>query len=471
MCKKKPARRILDQNGIFIEPTSTYRIFSRLFCNYVMPNRPTPSDFRKKYKENEQEQEEEEEKENLLEKEEENDVEDDLEKEDDLEGDEELELIGDIQYKKKIQDTLLMIKNNPNEYLSPKGLENYSPKFLNILENIEDPDYLGLHLVYSQFRSMEGIGIFSLVLEANGFTAFKLKKIGPDGWEIDIKEEDLGKPTYALYTGTEEAAEREILRNIYNGDWNYIPTNIANKLKKISNNNNMGEIIKVFMITAAGSEGINLRNTRYVHLMEPYWHPVRLEQVIGRARRICSHKDLPKELQTVEVFLYLMAFTKEQLDSDEAIELKVQDLSKRAPYKPITSDEALFEISNIKEELTTQLLKAIKEASIDCAIHIKTSSKENLKCLSFGKPSVNAFSYNPNYAQDENDTVASLNRTTLQWVGREIKFNGKNLILREETKEIYDYDSYIQATQVPGTIPILIGKLVMKDGKYKIFKI
>ena len=108
---------------------------------------------------------------------------------------------------------------------------------------------------------------------------------------------------HLLYTGTEYAEEREIIRNIYNGAWNYIPTQIASKLKQMSRNNNMGEIIKVLMITAAGSEGINLRNTRYVHLMEPYWHPVRLEQVIGRARRICSNKDLPIKLQTVEVFL------------------------------------------------------------------------------------------------------------------------------------------------------------------------
>ena len=70
------------------------------------------------------------------------------------------------------------------------------------------------------------------------------------------------------------------------------------------------------MITSAGSEGINLRNTRSVHIMEPYWHPVRTEQVIGRASRICSHQGLPKELQPVEVFIYIMTFTKEQLDSD-----------------------------------------------------------------------------------------------------------------------------------------------------------
>ena len=76
-----------------------------------------------------------------------------------------------------------------------------------------------------------------------------------------------------------------------------------------------------------------------------------------------------------------MTFTAEQLNSDEAIELKVKYLSKRKPVIPLTSDEALFEISNIKEELTTQLLKGIKETSIDCAIYTKANSKENLKCL------------------------------------------------------------------------------------------
>ena len=77
----------------------------------------------------------------------------------------------------------------------------------------------------------------------------------------------------------------------------------------------MGEIIKLFMITASGAEGISLKNTRFVHICEPYWHPVRIEQVIGRARRICSHDKLPEELQTVEVFLYLMTFSKTQLPS------------------------------------------------------------------------------------------------------------------------------------------------------------
>jgi hypothetical protein len=391
-----------------------------------------------------------------------------------LEGDEVLDMFGDVEYKDAITQAYAIIKQNKSQYLSPEKLEIYSPKFLSMLDNIQNPDHRGLNLVYSQFRSMEGIGIFSLVLEANGFAHFKIKKTGIDTWEINISEEDMGKPTYALYTGTEEDDEREILRNIYNGSWDNIPNNIAEQLRARSANNNLGEIIKVLMITSAGSEGINLRNTRYVHIMEPYWHPVRTEQVIGRARRICSHKDLPLELQTVEVFIYIMVFTEKQLNSDGAIELKIksQDRSKIAPYPVQTSDEKLYELSTIKENLSAQLLTGIKEASIDCATHTKSNIKEGLVCLSFGQPSTKDFSYNPDIFNDQNDTTAAINRVVIDWEAKPFKDKyGKQYMLRVDTNQVYDYESVIQALKVPGFRPELLGKLIKnRDGNFEIIR-
>ena len=392
---------------------------------------------------------------------------------DELEGDEILETMGSVEYKEAIKQALKYLQLRGQEFLTTEGLKIYGPKFLAMLENIEDEEHQGLHLVYSQFRSMEGIGIFSLVLEANGFAKFKIKRSSSDGWELNMSEEDIGKPCYALYTGTEDSEEREIIRNIYNGTWNYIPNNIATQLRARSSNNNLGEIIKVLMITSAGSEGINLRNTRYVHIMEPYWHPVRLEQVVGRARRICSHQSLPKALQSVEVYIYIMTFTKEQLDSEFALELKLKDLSKMAPFLPQSSDEKLLEISTIKEQLTSQLLIAVKEASIDCATHAKSNTKEGLVCLSFGQPSVNDFSYNPTISQDQNDTIADINRTTIDWEARPFTYKptDKRYMLRMDTKQVYDYDSVIQAKQTPGIRPILLGKLVkLSSGEYEIVK-
>ena len=97
-----------------------------------------------------------------------------------------------------------------------------------------------------------------------------------------------------LYTGTESSEEKEIVRNIFNNEWKKVPKTIVEQITEKSPNNYYGEIIKIFMITAAGDEGISLENVRHVHITEPYWHPVRTEQVIGRARRICSHHNLPE---------------------------------------------------------------------------------------------------------------------------------------------------------------------------------
>ena len=350
--------------------------------------------------------------------------------------------------------------------MTPEALEKYSPKFLHMLENISDPKNIGLHLVYSQFRTLEGIGIFSLVLEKNGFARFKLTRTSANSWDIDISEADAGKPTYALYTGTETHEEREIIRNIYNGDWDFVPTNISEQLRLKSNNNNTGEIIKVLMITSSGSEGINLRNTRFVHIMEPYWHPVRSEQVIGRARRICSHKNLPVALQTVEVFVYLMIFSAEQLESDNAVELKKHDLSK-IDKLPVTSDQLLFEISEIKGNLTRQLTESIKESSFDCQLY------SNGKCVNFGEPNVSKFSYFPDYTKEGDDNSYKLNQTQkITWKGKPITIGGVEYVykrINDNLLNLYDKDSFTAALKNPGIEPLLIATLETIDGK-RVFK-
>jgi hypothetical protein len=286
----------------------------------------------------------------------------------------------DDSYPKRIKDALIFLQTNQDNFLSKSGLETYSPKFLNMLENIQDPDHRGLHLIYSQFRTLEGIGILKLILQANGFVEFKIKKNDTGSWQLNLKE--TGKPTFALYTGTEEDEEKEIIRNIYNGDWEKVPSSLVSEISPISTNNLYGEIIKVLMITSSGAEGISLKNTRYVHITEPYWHPVRTEQVIGRARRICSHQDLPEALRTVQVFLYLMTFTQSQLEGEASVQLKQIDGSKFDDKIPVSSDEALYEISTIKEKINKELLTAITESSMDCSLYNKPGSKDAIKCFS-----------------------------------------------------------------------------------------
>ena len=454
--KKKPKN---VSSELFEEKASTYRIFSRLFCNFIIPDRPIPTP-KKKEKENAEEKEGAEEDVSQMVQiikdgnriERKIDVEDEREAE--IEGDEILEELGGVTYKERLERAIKNIEDHSNDFLTPEALQVYSPKFLHILENIQDSDYQGLHLVYSQFRTAEGIGLFSSVLKKNGFARFNIKKNSASVWEIDIPEIDEGKPTFALYTGTETTEEKEMLRHIYNGEWDDIPDSIGSVLKAKFHNNNMGEVIKVFMITSSGSEGINLRNTRYVHIMEPYWHPVRLEQVIGRARRICSHKDLPQALQTVEVFVYIMTFSEEQLKTDEAIELKRKDLSKALPSVPQTSDQYLYEISEIKANLTKQLTDSIKETAFDCYIY------SNGKCINFGDPSNDKFAYVPDFAEQQNDTTVQANKKRIEWVGQLVNINNVDYIYRrvsETVLDLYDKSIYERALQDPSIEPLKVG--------------
>ena len=73
-----------------------------------------------------------------------------------------------------------------------------------------------------------------------------------------------------------------MIRNIYNGQLDKLPYLLRKVVIKYfyeddennvpSNPNADGELIQLLMITSSGAEGIDLKNVRYVHIMEPYWH-------------------------------------------------------------------------------------------------------------------------------------------------------------------------------------------------------
>lgn len=448
-------------NPFEIDPPSSYRIYSRLACNFVFDdNRPRAKMFMIKGAVKQDEEANDEVDEDVDVNNDEN-TNDEL-KDDEIDKQEGKNTMDKKAYLESLNEAIQEMVDKG--YLSKKGLQKYSPKFLRILENIQDPKHEGLNLVYSQFRTAEGIGIFSIVLNQNGFTQFKIKKHG-GRWMIDIAEEDLGKPTYALYTGTESSEEKELVRKIYNGEWDDIPDSLSTELRERYTNNNLGEVIKVFMITSSGSEGINLRNTRYVHLMEPFWHPVRLEQVIGRARRICSHKALPEEMQNIEVFVYLMTMTEKQIAENQG-----NDLSKRGnPPVPFTTDEYLYELSEIKGELAQQLTDAIKQSSFDCFIY------SGDKCVNFGNPSIEEFAYAPDYTAVHHHESVQVEQETFK--AKEITYQKVRYYLRlmdNGEQILYDWDS-INRNRIDSSYkPIIVGKLklggVDKDGK-KMYKV
>ena len=60
--------------------------------------------------------------------------------------------------------------------------------------------------------------------------------------------------------------------------------------------------IKVLFISKAGSEGLDLKNTKYIIIMESGWNENSIEQIVGRGVRYKSHESLPKSKRNVTVY-------------------------------------------------------------------------------------------------------------------------------------------------------------------------
>ena len=63
---------------------------------------------------------------------------------------------------------------------------------------------------------------------------------------------------------------------------------------------------KVLFISRAGSEGLDLKNTTYLIILESSWNLGSTEQVIGRAVRYKSHESLPESKKNVTIYKLLL---------------------------------------------------------------------------------------------------------------------------------------------------------------------
>jgi hypothetical protein len=204
---------------------------------------------------------------------------------------------------------------------------------------------------------------------------------------------------------------------VFNGNFDKLPGGMRAILQKqFGETLNMhGEICRVIGITGAGAEGISLKCCRAVHIMEPYWNNVRLEQVKGRAIRICSHKDLPFDERTVDLYTYYTTFSEEQLDTKKIDTTIVNSDSytftdekgKIIRTIPITSDQNVFMISSKKDKVNQAVLTVMKESAIDCTLN--AGENDPVACVDIqGRP--DQYLFDPNLQVDIDETIMTFKK-------------------------------------------------------------
>ena len=149
-----------ENENVFEEGTSTYRIFSRSFCNFVFPidiERPLPMKRKKKdgninIKNLD---------EDLLDNADVNERVNNVDGRFQVDDSEAIEQMVNDDYGERIENAMKMLEDKANLYLTYDALKTYSPKFQKILFNIQKDDHKGCHLIYSQFRTLEGCLLYT----------------------------------------------------------------------------------------------------------------------------------------------------------------------------------------------------------------------------------------------------------------------------------------------------------------------
>ena len=217
-------------------------------------------------------------------------------------------------------------------------VKEVSVKFASIIETTLDSK--GPVFIFSNWLTY-GVEPLAIILESLGFINFK-NGLNTEGsnkffvWNSSTKTQK----------GGEELIKKA--RNTFN-----------------SAKNSDGSLLKVILGTRSVMEGVSFKNVRQVHITDPWWNESRIEQILARASRYCSHSGLEKEEQYVDIFRHYSVYPGDGIDEEAAKKIG----GNYKGFAEFSIEEKMVNSSLKKYSINNELEQIIKSASIDCNIN------------------------------------------------------------------------------------------------------
>lgn len=217
----------------------------------------------------------------------------------------------------------------------------------------------GKVMIYSNYVLMEGIDMIKVYLRLIGMNEYKHAQEGMGFCEFD---------------GRVPKEEKLQIKRDFN-----------------SKENIYGKICKIFLLSPSGSEGIQLYNILQEHIIEPYWTEVRIDQVIGRGVRQCSHKELPMDERVVDIYRYKV--------------VKPDNLEEGDTTR-FTADEYVEDQAKAKDNLIQSFLTSMKENAVDCSLfEAHNKMTQSYYCFQYPIDSVMEKNVGPAYKEDIKEDI------------------------------------------------------------------
>jgi len=247
-------------------------------------------------------------------------------------------------------------KNITGNILKLEYLKYFSIKFYKIIKRlnklIDSRKGPSTAFVYSNLVRAGGMELFAETLRKNGYLEYS-----EDTKSYDIKDDTIdyktGK-TFADYKKEKRTDFKPAVFILITGSADETGEDISEVKQKIikdvfNNADNIdGKNIKLCLGSRVMNEGVTLKNCSEVHILDVFYNLPKVEQVIGRAIRMCVHKDSINDnnrFPKVRVYRYVVA-----------------------KKGGLTTDELLYKKAEEKYLLVKEVERGLKESAIDCPL-------------------------------------------------------------------------------------------------------
>ena len=230
---------------------------------------------------------------------------------------------------------------------SPEVLPKYSAKISRICDVISRSK--GIVMIYSQYIDGGAVPL-ALALEEMGFSRFGTSNTASSLFKTPPVEPLDASTMLPKSEMQNQGVFKPAKYVMITGDKSFSPQN-AEDIKYITHSDNKeGGNVKVVIISKAGSEGLDFKCIRQVHVLEPWYNFSRIEQIVGRGVRNLSHCSLPFVDRNVEIYLH-------------------GSVLKETPNVE-TADVYVYRLAKYKATQMGQVTRILKEISVDCVLNL-----------------------------------------------------------------------------------------------------
>ena len=252
------------------------------------------------------------------------------------------------------------------DFFKSANLQKYSSKISNILRLIQESE--GIILVYSQYI-YAGLIPFALALEEMGIMRYNPRN------NLLKKQEITEDVAYDKFQPRSEYQKQNPDGIYYNARYSLITGDIINLSRDkneemkvaTSEENKDGKFIRIILISQTAAEGLDFKNIRQLHILDPWYNLSLIEQIIGRAVRFKGHKDLEFEKRNVEIYRHgSLLSTTEDMFAEKPIE---KPLKKSNIIQQMTADVYIYKIAETKAIKMGYISRIIKQTAVDCILN------------------------------------------------------------------------------------------------------